>query len=504
MALKEASATNIIKTADESVEIEIEIDKSVQIEIEIEIPTNNASKFVASDVARVVHVPSKSRIEVHLNDYDVRECKNPMVLGRISGWSISSFVMGFGNDDNNRSILIGTYDRSTMPVAGTYYLELIVMLCERYDDDEDSVKSVDLRQLCLYDHGTGTEYHHMITQFGSSIDVSPMVDKDMGDSSPPPPDDNTSPRMGRWIYKNLLETVAPNYGAAVDSGPTTAALDLELPPPLYTRYQVSKYSMFPEGWTFLFDNYTYQWNNLGPSADLDRPDLYYPSNIVDTTDLAPLKVCFVGSSHSRVLKNACLRMLNASSIESQDLGCKLVWVNYPNNVTDDSTEIRSTIEEAGCTHAIFGLYQWYFSHHSKHRIFWGDFEEALTGAIRVLDDIARDPETRLRRVLLRSLHPNGLGFAYSACPPTDFRTFPNTDFATSVVKKIAEDFSSEAKKNNVNEVVSFLDTRFLMDPVWDSNMDWSHYDWEVSEIEAKFMVSEIMNEEWVGTTTSLG
>ena len=487
----EASTNNNTKTADESARIEIEI------------PTNNASHFVASDVARVLHVPGESRIEVHLYDDAVRSCRNPFVLGRISGWSLSSFVFGFDDHDHNRSVLVGTYDRSAMPVAGTYYLEVIVLLCERYDDDKDFAHGVDLRQTCLYDHGTGTEHNHQITRSRSSIDVVPVVDEDAEDSSPSPPNNNTSPRMGRWIYKKLLETLAPNNSGAVGPGPTTAALDLDLPPPLYTRYQVRKYSNYPKEWTFLYDNYTYQWNEPGPYSALNRPGLHHPSNEADM-GRTPLKVCFLGASHSRVLNKYSQALLVTSTVV-EDLNSTRIARSYPNNVTDlNNTEVRSLLGDENCTHVVVGLYQWYFSFKSAKKLFWGDFEEALTAVVRVLDELARDPAFPLRRVILRSLHANGMGYRQSACPPSDWRTFPNSEVASLMVKKIAEGFSSEAKKNNDQEVVSFLDTRFLMDPVWDSSMDWSHYEWEASEIEAKFILSEIMNEEWGRTTTSRG
>ncbi|KAL3922697.1 MAG: hypothetical protein SGILL_002064, partial [Bacillariaceae sp.] len=42
--------------------------------------------------------------------------------------------------------------------------------------------------------------------------------------------------------------------------------------------------------------------------------------------------------------------------------------------------------------------------------------------------------------------------------------------------------------------VSFIDTSFLIDAVWDSAPDWSHYAGEVSVMEAKFIISEILKD----------
>jgi hypothetical protein len=65
---------------------------------------------------------------------------------------------------------------------------------------------------------------------------------------------------------------------------------------------------------------------------------------------------------------------------------------------------------------------------------------------------------------------NALGNTHSQCPPIDFRSLPNADVATSILKEIAESFSSEANSNET-PIVSFVDTGFLIDPVWDSAAD---------------------------------
>jgi hypothetical protein len=119
----------------------------------------------------------------------------------------------------------------------------------------------------------------------------------------------------------------------------------------------------------------------------------------------------------------------------------------------------------------------------------------MTNVANILEKAARGDQIPLRRVLLRSAHPNALGNEHSQCPPKDFRSLPNADVATSILKEIAEGFSSEANNNNETPIVSFVDTGFLIDPVWDSSVDWSHYRWEAGEMETKFILSEILNED---------
>ena len=87
------------------------------------IPMNMHSSFVESEVSRIIHSPSESRIEVHLKP--MRRCKNPLLKGRISGWSLSMIEFDNITDDK----VIGHYDLYHTPVSGTYHVEILVVSC---------------------------------------------------------------------------------------------------------------------------------------------------------------------------------------------------------------------------------------------------------------------------------------------------------------------------------------------------------------------------------------
>ena len=71
---------------------------------------------------------------------------------------------------------------------------------------------------------------------------------------------------------------------------------------------------------------------------------------------------------------------------------------------------------------------------------------------------------------------NALWFDYYTCSAYDFRTVPNAKMVTSLLKEIVETRAINEDGNEVNEVLSLVDTSFLIDPVWDSAKDLSHYD----------------------------
>ena len=134
------------------------------------IPTNNSSDYVGSDVLKIVHVPTRSRIEVHLQANFIQTCQNPLLKGRISGWSL--LLVDFettinNNSTNNNNVLVGSYDPSALPVSGKYYLEVVVLMCERYDSN--TILDLDIRHVCLYKHEVVA--HHEITQQNSIINV---------------------------------------------------------------------------------------------------------------------------------------------------------------------------------------------------------------------------------------------------------------------------------------------------------------------------------------------
>ena len=97
----------------------------------------------------------------------------------------------------------------------------------------------------------------------------------------------------------------------------------------------------------------------------------------------------------------------------------------------------------------------------------------------------------LRRVILRSAHPNALKRDVSVCPPRDMRNPHTANVATTIMRDIAKTFSSSSP------AFSFLNTEFLMNPFWDSAYDYNHYEHgnEAGMAESKFILSEILKEE---------
>ena len=118
----------------------------------------------------------------------------------------------------------------------------------------------------------------------------------------------------------------------------------------------------------------------------------------------------------------------------------------------------------------------------------------MATVVEIFKSAVASPKNRLEKILLRSAHPNALGYDYYKCPAYDFRTVPNAKMATSLLQEIVE---THAIDEDGKEVLSLVDTSFLIDPVWDSATDMSHYDDEntvIGVMEAKYILWKIFSE----------
>jgi hypothetical protein len=85
---------------------------------------------------------------------------------------------------------------------------------------------------------------------------------------------------------------------------------------------------------------------------------------------AHINVCFVGASHSGVLYEMCQALLRKNkqqepSLGIYDLKCSNLYRQFPKDVSEGWV---SNFGKYGCTHAVVGLFQWYFSYKNKDNV----------------------------------------------------------------------------------------------------------------------------------------
>ena len=479
----------------------------------VDIPLNVNSSFVHSDVSQIIHIPSKNTIQVHFKPE--RKCQNPLLQGRISGWSLSMIEFG----DLNGEIVEGQYDLSQIPLSGQYYVEILVVLCKKYGDDYRSIHLKD-EAYCL--EISEEDDSHQLTAGGKG-----MEDQQATIHLKVPPSRHDV--MGRWIHNSLL-----SKGSLELLGKEEILL-LPPPKPVFTPHQCN--STTQENNKAYCDaigtkrrsniyGYTYQWNpKTNEKLSKDHLTGFLPvtadNNPVSTEDYdgkgngdINSSICFVGSSHARWLSKGCNALLqrtnevviqqklNSSLINA--VNCIFMEVKFP-SVDEIPNQLKlnsGSMKGFGtnnCTHVVLGLFQWYMSHQNpmKKEVNFHKWKAGMVKTVQDIQDFAQSsPSSRIRQIYLRSAHANGFKRDMKLCPIVDARTPWNAKLATDIMMEIVDELRSNGNASSPEKrgppPVSFLDSRFLLDPVWDSGEDWSHYKGKFLDLESKLLLSKIL------------
>ena len=109
---------------------------------------------------------------------------------------------------------MGVYDLSSLPISGTYYLEIIILLCERYSEEYIRNTTTNLATVCLENPVEGA---NRITQANGSVQIQLLQIEDEKNFSFPfvassqhrrqqrMLDESSGP-TGQWVHKSLVET----------------------------------------------------------------------------------------------------------------------------------------------------------------------------------------------------------------------------------------------------------------------------------------------------------
>jgi hypothetical protein len=83
---------------------------------------------------------------------------------------------------------------------------------------------------------------------------------------------------------------------------------------------------------------------------------------------------------------------------------------------------------------------------------------------------------------LRSMNYNPLGGLIASCPPTDWRSPVVVDGYNTILRRLAKSFN-----------ITYIDSTFIVGPMWDSAPDWCHYKNEVGHRMAAYIVARVLN-----------
>ena len=176
-------------------------------------------------------------------------------------------------------------------------------------------------------------------------------------------------------------------------------------------------------------------------------------------------------SHSRELRDAMMRTLPNIAVEH-------IKIENHNMFTEDLFEhiLGPTFM---CQRIIFGFAQWLAVHpHGRPTLF-----PEYHNLTRVLMDLLKSKENTLKElgaeVYVRSAHYAALFKEIGDCPSKYWRSPPVIYGYNSIFKDMCRERG-----------ILFIDTTFLIEPVWDCTWDWIHFDGYKVEQEIVYILSK--------------
>jgi hypothetical protein len=440
----------------------------------------NAS--IAEDVISIEHTPDFAKISVTLKPN--ARCRRPFLRGRLSGpalvvvkdWRYHSSEIfdtdnhdreagkTTNNDNTTKFFVEATYP--TPPVAGTYFLELIVVFCKNMlifpppmlptaEQEREMVwnNSYNFARTCTED-----AVHRQLTSTNATITVLATIKSEGG--SPP----------GFWIHKHHT-----------------------MMKPLFTRYQLATCyrkdtpeCLPPITSVEPFREYYFQFGEQTTSAPTSSGAVESSSNII---------ICIVGSSHARNMAQSLTEAINATQI--MNVAIQYHDFRMPFQVTTNA--VRSMISGNGCQRLIISVGQWPAG--KRFRVnadgpwtiarFHGEYRQM---ARRLYDAFPTLP------TIYRSINYNPLGGLIGACPPTDWRSPALIDGYNAAIGHVIEELHNGTAINNSSggggkgsaNVVQFVDTNFLVGPMWDAASDWCHLDPPLALLQGVYIVQKAL------------
>ena len=136
-----------------------------------------------------------------------------------------------------------------------------------------------------------------------------------------------------------------------------------------------------------------------------------------------------------------------------------------------------------CRRIVFGFTQWLAGHPHGRPTLFPEYHNMTI----VLMDLLKSKENTLKElgaeVYIRSVHYVSLYKWLGDCPPKDWRSPPVIDGYNAILKYLCKERG-----------ISFIDTTFLIGPVWDWTFDWYHFDGYKAEQEIVYILSVMLSQ----------
>jgi hypothetical protein len=426
----------------------------------VELPIDPTSTL-HDDIITIEHLPALSRIDVLLRE-DAR-CPRPYLFGRLSGpaltlihdWRWNSIHSHINN--TTMTAISGHYQ---LPASGRYHLEIIAIHCNDFlhnmkqQGSNSAYLEID-ETVCVEDpnrHRVTDQDTTIIVDHTAAMFVKPL---------------EAISKAGHWRHRDR-----PTEGK--ENNHTNVVY------PLLTRFHSPSGSFWGEPSStstrgeYLHDKFE---GSLSPS----------PKSVHRQTEG---RICILGSSqsHQQQLERSIGSLLGADGAN-----VTLSWkhINSPNQVTKEFA--RQLVEIQHCRKLVVtGMLPWRddidtigdIPRPTKISNYHDTLDSMLRNFLDLREHIEAESGPLELYVIPIPYHP--LDSRITACPPLDWRSPPVIDGCNAVIARVCENLGGS--KNHVN----FVDTRFVVDPMWDFGDNWEMYISPALKVESRFIAEYVL------------
>jgi hypothetical protein len=470
---------------------------------------NYGPSQLAGDVEKIIHIPSKQQIVIYLKDDEQRNCTNPSFFGRLSGPYITAIQWEQESASSTSTLTSSSTSTSTsttastnrtmkmmpmpikqitgyysVPSPGRYFIEVISLLCN------DLLWETNYKDVCLENPTS-----HRITNSTAFIDVVSTTAA-AAEKIVVIPDDHQQQNnkkdldlpLGHWKWslpdaqEEPLFTRYQPLGCALQDVDTILRCQVPM-----SRARFSPYE-------FVYNNNNKNNidndNESNNEEDTSKKIIYNEENIRNKAQKilaeqqrqkeengGKIILCFIGLSHAREMAREVNLWLSDEWNVSQAIAVKQIDAQFPRLVS------FQRIKNSQCNKTVIAAGQWSAGRKPSggkyarvQPTMFPEYQAEVAAMISQLQD------NGIENFYMRSIHYNSFGDIKLTCPPTDWRSPPVIDRYNDIIQNLSSTMN-----------VPYIDTNFIIQPMWDSAVDFCHYRLDkIAAAEALYMTGRLI------------
>uniref|UniRef100_A0A7S1C2A9 Uncharacterized protein n=1 Tax=Corethron hystrix TaxID=216773 RepID=A0A7S1C2A9_9STRA len=180
------------------------------------------------------------------------------------------------------------------------------------------------------------------------------------------------------------------------------------------------------------------------------------------------KVCVLGDSQARQIE------IDMHKLDVSNIVTMYISLEYPVDFTDF---FQQSIIGNSCTKVVANFGQKPASFQEEHPWLFSEYEQKMQNFLSLKGLFTRHNVD----LFVRSVNYIPISFRTGACPPVDWRSPPVIDQYNTIIRKVC-----------AMHMVTFIDSNFIIGPMWDRSDDFNHYKDEAGDASARYILNRVL------------